>query len=261
MSTPDAVRMHDVEVRVVPDGRLLGPVSITVRPGERWVLLGPNGSGKTTLLSVAGAWRMPSSGRAWVLGARLGGADLRHVRSRIGHVGHTVSMRIRGSMRVRDVVLSGRTGVLETWLQGDGPLESTMAEERLAQVGCAGLAERSLDTCSQGERARVLLARALYGRRELLILDEPAAGLDLPGREALLRAVDEVDEGVTVLLATHHLEEVPGSVTHAALVREGSLLAAGPATGTLTDPALTELFGIPVAVQRRGRRWSASARW
>jgi iron complex transport system ATP-binding protein len=261
MSTPDAVRMHDVEVRVAPGDRLLGPVSVRIRQGERWVLLGPNGGGKTTLLSVAGAWRMPSSGRAWVLGARLGGADLRSVRSRIGHVGHTVSSRLRGSMRVRDVVLSGRTGVLETWLQGDGALEAAVAEERLAEVGCAGLADRALDSCSQGERARVLLARALYGRRELLILDEPAAGLDLPGREALLRAVDGVDEGVTVMLATHHLEEVPGSVTHAALVRGGALLEAGPAAATLTDGALSELFGMPIAVQRRGRRWSATARW
>ncbi len=261
MGTLDAVRFEDVEVRVAPGGRLLGPVSLRVLPGERWVFLGPNGSGKTTLLSVAGAWRQPSSGRAWVLGARLGAEDVRELRARIGHAGHTVSARIRGSMRVVDVVLSGRTGALETWLQGDGEPERQRALEGLARVGCGELADRALDTCSQGERARVLLARALYGGRALLILDEPAAGLDLPGREALLRAIDGVEPDVTVLQATHHLEEVPGSATHAALLREGSVIAAGPAAEVLTGEALSATFGMAVSVVRRGGRWGAFARW
>jgi iron complex transport system ATP-binding protein len=261
MGAVDVVRFEEVEVRVAVGGRLLGPVSLRVRPGERWVLMGPNGSGKTTLLSVAGAWRQPSSGRAWVLGAALGAQDVRELRARIGHVGHTVSAQVRGSMRVLDVVRSGRTGVLETWLQDDGAPELEQATARLAQVGCAPLADRALDTCSQGERTRVLLARALYGRRELLILDEPAAGLDLPGREALLRAIDDVDAEVTVLLATHHLEEAPASATHAALLREGSLFAAGPATEILTDEALSATFGMAVSVERRAGRWGAVARW
>ncbi len=258
----DMVRLVDVEVRVVGSGAILGPVSLRVRPGERWVLLGPNGSGKTTLLSVAGAWRQPSAGAAWVLGERLGGTDVRRVRERIGHVGHTISERLRGGSSVRDVVLTGRSSTLETWFQNFGEGERREAEHRLDQVGCLAMADRALASCSQGERARVLLARALFGRPDLLLLDEPAAGLDLPGREALIAAMESTAadlHGPTSILATHHLEEVPPSATHAALLRAGRSVAAGPIEAILTSERLTQAFGMPIAVDRRSGRWTAIA--
>jgi iron complex transport system ATP-binding protein len=256
----DAIVFEDVQVTVASAGRILGPVSLRVGAGERWALLGPNGSGKTTLLSVAGAWRQPSSGRAWVLGAELGRVDVRDLRSRIGHVGHTLTEKMRTGLSVRDVVLTGRASVLETWFQTFTQAERDDADARLAQMGCLQMAERPLFTCSQGERARVYLARALFGRRELLLFDEPAAGLDLPAREQLVTAMESAGaEGITSVLATHHLEEIPPGTTHAALLAAGSVVAAGPIGAVLSGERLSDAFGIEVAVERRNGRWTAFA--
>ncbi len=186
----DAIVLEQVEVCVARAGQILGPVSWNVGAGERWAVLGPNGGGKTTLLSVAGAWRQPTAGRAVILGSELGHVDVRRLRLRIGHVGHTVTEKLRPQLLVRDVVLTGRSSTLETWFQGFSADERREAEASLEQVGCGALADRALGTCSQGERARVLLARASYARHELLLLDEPAAGLDLPGREQLVMAME-----------------------------------------------------------------------
>ncbi len=257
----EAIALEDAEVRVAGTGTILGPVTMHVRTGERWVLLGPNGSGKTTLLSVAGAWRQPSSGRARVLGAALGRSDVRAIRARIGHVGHTVNERLRTGLRVRDVVLTGRSSTLETWFQAYGPEDIAEADARLAQAGCQELADRPLSTCSQGERARVLLARALFGHRSLLLFDEPAAGLDLVAREQVVAAMDATagEDGSTSVLATHHLEEIPTSTTHAALLRSGRIVSQGNVEDVLSGGSLSETFGIAVEVERRGGRWSAFA--
>lgn len=261
----EALRLESVEVVVAGAGgprRILGPADLVVGSGERWALLGPNGSGKTTLLSVAGAWRHPSAGRATVLEEVLGRTDVRRLRARIGHVGHTVTERLRPGIGCLDAVLTGRASGLETWFHSFSDDERAEALAILAEVDCAHLAERPLSTCSQGERARVLLARARFGRRELLLFDEPAAGLDLPGREALLAAMETAAQAAhapTSLLATHHLEELPPSTTHAALLRAGSILLAGPADEVLTDAALSDCFGLPISVGRRARRWSAVA--
>ena len=259
---PDAIALDDVEVRVPAGDRILGPLSWHVGTGERWAMLGPNGGGKTTLLSVAGAWRQPIRGRAVILGAPLGETDVRMVRARIGHVGHTVNERLRPALPVRHVVLTGRSSTLETWFQTFSSEEIAEADARLAQVGCLGLADRALGTCSQGERARVLLARALYARRELLLFDEPAAGLDLPAREQLVAAMETgaaQTDAPTTVLATHHLEELPGGTTHAALLRDGVIVTAGPVEEALTDASLSDTFAMAIAVERRGRRWTAFA--
>ena len=256
-----AVVLEDVQVRT-GENPILGPVSITVGQGQQWALLGPNGSGKTTLLSVAGAWRQPSAGSACVLGERLGRVDVRILRARIGHVGQTVSRAIRPTQRVLDVVLTGRSSTLEMWWQPVGSDDLAEGNRRLAQVGCEGLADHALGTCSQGERQRVLLARAMFGRPELLLFDEPAAGLDLPGREMLLAAMSAVRDGgsTTTITATHHLEELPHATTHAALLRHGRLVVAGTVDEVLTDAWLGETFGLPVRVTRDPHgRWSATA--
>ncbi len=261
LTSGPVVALRDVVVRV--DGRvILGPVSITVDHGQRWVLLGPNGSGKTTLLTVIGARRHPSSGTASVLGVTLGGGDLRTLHHDIGHSSHTLAEVVPHGLRVIDVVLTGKRAALSPWFQtyDDGDLRR--AEGRLDAVGCRSLRDRIFDTCSQGERQRILLARAMFGRPALLVLDEPSAGLDLPARETLISAIEGAvidDPTMAVVIATHHLEEIPPSATHAALLRAGRVVTAGPIEDTLTQEHLRTCFGLDVEVARRRGRWQGVA--
>ena len=253
-----AVDLRDVTVRV--DGRrLLGPVTLRIERGERWVLLGPNGSGKTTLLSIVGARRQPSSGTAQVLGMRFGGGDVRRLHADIGHVSHALTDLFPPMMTVRDVVLTGKRAALSPWFQSYDRTDEERAAERLEAVGCGDVADRVFVTCSQGERQRVLLARATFGRPRILVLDEPAAGLDLPAREALILAVERAaddDPRLVVAMATHHLEEIPPSTNHAMLLRDGGVVAAGPVGRTLTPDHLRAAFDLDVVVERRGGRWA-----
>lgn len=237
---------------------MVGPLDLRMERGERWALFGPNGSGKTSLLLLAGARRQPIRGTVTVLGERLGAVDVRVLRRRIGHVSHRLADSIRPAMPVTEAVLTGARGALESWLSEFSDDERATAARLLADVGCAGLADRAVGTLSQGERARVLLARALMARPELLLLDEPAAGLDLPAREALVGAL-EASDAPTLVLATHHLEELPPSITHAALLREGGLVAAGRVGDVLRAGPLSACFGLDLTVERRNGRWSATA--
>jgi iron complex transport system ATP-binding protein len=258
----EVLSLRGATVRV--GGRtILGPVDLTVRAGEHWVVLGPNGSGKTTLLASAGGGRNPSAGEVRVLGSRLGRVDVRRLRTRIGHVSHAVADRLRLELPVQDVVLTGKASVLETWWQDLTDDDRARARALLDEVGCLDLASRPLGSCSLGERQRVLIARALFGERPLLLFDEPAAGLDLPARERLLGAMTRAasrDDPPTTILATHHLEEIPTTVTHVALLREGRLAATGRAADVLTDAGLSACYGLDVAVERRDGRWWAWAR-
>lgn len=259
--TDPVVELHDVVVRI--DGRaVLGPCSLRIDAGERWVLLGPNGSGKTTLLGVIGGRRQPSSGRARVLGLRVGGADVRSLHGRIGHASHALTEMFPPGIGVLDVVLTGKRAALSPWFQIYDDADRARALERLDRVGCAELADRRFVTCSQGERQRVLLARAMFGEPSMLVLDEPSAGLDLPAREALIAAVEVAgrdDPARVIVLATHHLEEIPPSATHAALLRDARLVASGPIEATITPETLHACFGIEVEVSRRRGRWSGVA--
>jgi iron complex transport system ATP-binding protein len=258
------VRLRGAEVRI--DGRaVLGPIDLEVRRGERWVLLGPNGSGKTTLLALAGARRQPSRGTVSVLGTTLGRGDVRLLHPRISHTSHVLVEMLDPALSGLTVVLTGKRSTLTPWFQRFDPEDEARARDLLHRVGCGDLADRPFATGSQGERQRVLLARALFPRPDLLILDEPASGLDLPSRELLLAAIETVGandgHAPTTILATHHLEEVPPSTTHAALLRSGSLVATGPVAGVLTAELLEAAFGIAVEVGRRpGGRWWAAAR-
>jgi iron complex transport system ATP-binding protein len=254
----DDVRLEAAELRTRTGAVLVGPVDLAIGHGERWALLGPNGSGKTSLLLLAGARRQPVRGSVTVLGERLGACDVRVLRRRIGHTSHRLADSVRGAMTVREVVLAGARGAIESWLTEFTAEEAERAQAALERVGCGGLADRQIGSCSQGERARVMLARALVADPQLLLLDEPCAGLDLPSRESLVRALD--DPGLpTLVLATHHLEELPASTTHAALLREGRLLAAGPVAEVLTEARLGECFGMPLEISRHGGRYSARA--
>ncbi len=255
------VELDRVTVRVAGT-QVLGPVSLGIDAGQRWVLLGPNGGGKTTLLSVIGARLQPTSGRARVLGHTYGQADMRGVRAAIGHTSHTISDLLPAGLRVLDVVLTGKRSVLAPWFQRYGDADREVAGRRLAEVGAEHLADRTFTTCSQGERQRVLLARAMFADTSILVLDEPCAGLDLGARERLLAAIDAAvgrRPDLVVALATHHLEEIPASMTHAALLAKGTPIASGTIETTLTSEHLRACFGVDVRVARHADRWSTTA--
>ena len=263
--TTDAVVRLD-GVAVVRDGvALLDDVTWEVGPGERWVLLGPNGSGKTTLLRVVGAALWPTRGTVDILGERLGRVDMRQLRTRIAVVSASVARTLRPAQPALDVVLTGRYAALETWWHEYTDDDRRRAAALLADAGYAGdrFGARAFGLLSEGERQQVLLARALMGEPELVLMDEPAAGLDLGARERLLArlAALAADPAVApMVLVTHHLEEIPAGITHAALLREARLVAAGPVDEVLADDAVSHAFGVAVSVERRDGRWSARSR-
>lgn len=259
-----AAALDDVSVWVAgpPRVALITDVSWRVRSGEHWAVLGANGAGKTSLLSVVGAQRHPSAGTADVLGGRLGRVDLRALRERIAVVDTPTAARMPGVLPLADVALTGVSGTTlprhETYTAAD----RARAAAELVVVGLEALRDRQFRHCSQGERARALLARALVAEPELLLLDEAAAGLDLPAREALLAAVAAAARGrpeLTTITVTHHVEELPPTTTHALLLRAGQVVDAGPLGDVLTDTAMSETFGLPVRVRRHDDRWSATA--
>jgi iron complex transport system ATP-binding protein len=244
-----------------PDGStILDRVDWDVDTGDRWVVVGANGSGKTTLLRLAGAQARPSSGTVDVLGCRLGRTDLRDLRRRIGVASAAVTDQLRPTLSAHDAVVTARFGALEPWWHEYDDADHARADELLELMGCAQFAGRPLASLSQGERQRVVLARALMPRPGLLLLDEPAAGLDLPAREALVHrlAVLAADLAAPpMVLVTHHVEEVPPGATHGLVLRAGRVVAAAPIGEALTAPVLSEAFGLPVKVEHRDGRWSA----
>jgi iron complex transport system ATP-binding protein len=264
---PPALRLTDVQVwrwHQASGTRkaLLADVSWAVQPGDRWALLGPNGAGKTTLLTLTAAVDFPSRGTVEILGETMGRTDVARLRQSIGFVDARDSGRFAPMLTVREVIRTGATGTIGYFEERLAMLDVDRADTLLGTFGLGRLAERRFGDCSQGERKRALIARALVARPRLLLLDEPGAGLDLPGRELLLGALTrlaDIDPMLAVVLTTHHLEELPGSTTHALLLRDGLVRAAGPVAETLTDARLTECFEIPIVVARAGDRWSATA--
>jgi iron complex transport system ATP-binding protein len=256
-----AVRLRGVAV--VRDGRaILDGVDWDVWPGQRWAVLGPNGSGKTTLLQVAGMRLLPTRGDVEVLGARYGRTDARALRTRVAFVSQAILRSLRPSLSAHDVVVTGRHAALEPWWHHYDPSDHARAERLLARAGLAHLSGQEFGVLSEGERQQVLLARALMGEPELLLLDEPAAGLDLGARERLVTHLADLaaaPDGAPLVLVTHHVEEIPPGITHVALVRAGRLVEAGPASSVLTSTAVSACFDVAVSVQRSGRRWSARA--
>ncbi|MBB6551176.1 ABC transporter ATP-binding protein [Nonomuraea rubra] len=250
-------------VELVRDGRhLLRDISLTVNPGEHWALLGANGAGKSTLLGLLGAVTHPSRGVVQVLGRTMGRVDVRELRSYLGHVNprHTPD----GPLRVRDVVLTGLTGTAASvprWTPTRQ--ESERADQLIAMLGMSHRAQDTWATLSQGERGRALIARGLMPQPRLLLLDEPATGLDLAAREQLLAGVDALraqHPSLATVLVTHHLEELPATTTHAMLLRDGRCLAGGPVAGVLTSELVSACFDHPVRLVRSDDgRWAARA--
>lgn len=248
-------------VSVVRNGStLLDELSWTVHEGERWIVLGPNGAGKTTAMRIAAAQLFPTTGTAEILGERLGAIDVFELRPRIGVTSAALAGRIPDQERVRDVVVTASYAVVGRWRESYDAWDLDRAEVLLSQLGCGHLLDRTFGTLSEGERKRVQIARALMTDPELLLLDEPGAGLDLGAREDLVRRLTALaaDEYAPVsVLVTHHVEEIPPAFTHCLMLREGRAVAAGPIEEVLTAETLSKCFGIWLDLDRVGGRWVA----
>jgi iron complex transport system ATP-binding protein len=241
---------------------LLDAVDLAVEESERWVVLGPNGAGKSTLLSIAAGRLFPTAGTVTILGETLGRVDVFELRPRIGLASTALGNSVPGQERVRDVVVTAAYGVTGRWREEYDPDDEARAGELLALLGVAHLADRAFGTLSDGERKRTQIARALMTDPELLLLDEPAGGLDLGGREDLLRRLTALagdPAAPTTVLVTHHVEEIPVGTTHALLLRGGARVAAGPVEEVLTSPLLSQTFGLSLEVEQRDGRFAARA--
>ena len=259
---PDlVVSMRGVDVRR-GDKYLLREVDWDVELDERWVVLGPNGAGKTTLLQILAATLHPSAGTVYLLGERIGKVDVFELKPRIGLASASLAVRIPPSEKVTDIVVSAGYAVVGRWREAYGRLDVRRASALLATLGADHLADRTFGTLSEGERKRVQIARALMTDPELLLLDEPAAGLDLGGREDLVARLSRLamdPDAATMVLVTHHVEEIPPGTTHALLLADGRVQASGLLSDVLTSENLSATFGLPLTVERVGQRWFARA--
>ncbi|TVT17996.1 ABC transporter ATP-binding protein [Amycolatopsis rhizosphaerae] len=256
------VRLSGVGVR---RGRsdLLAGVDWTVELDERWVVLGPNGAGKTTLLRLAAAELYPTVGTVDLLGERMGKVSIFDLRPRIGFTSAALAARVPGDELVRDVVVSAGYAVVGRWREAYDRLDTDRAMELLGALGIAHLAERTFGTLSEGERKRALIARALMTDPEMLLLDEPAAGLDLGGREDLVARLSTLaldPDAPAMVLVTHHVEEIPPGFTHALLVREGRVVVSGLLDDVLTAENLSKTFDQDLVLERSGDRFFARRR-
>ena len=239
---------------------LVGPVDWQVELDERWVVIGPNGAGKTSLLRIAAAMEYPTTGTATVLGERLGKVDMAELRQRVGLSSSALAQRIPDDELVRDVVVSAGYAVLGRWRERYDDVDYLRALDTLESIGAEHLADRTYGTLSEGERKRVLIARSLMTDPELLLLDEPAAGLDLGGREELVARLADLaadPDSPALVLVTHHVEEIPPGFSHCLILAEGEVLAAGLLADTLTAENLSAAFGQAIAVDAIDGRYFA----
>jgi iron complex transport system ATP-binding protein len=229
-------------------------VSITVQPHDRWAILGPNGCGKTTLLRVMSLYLHPSKGVVRIDGQALSTFDIRPVRPRLAYVSASLAAELRPALTALEIVMSAKNGALEVWWHEYDDADQQKARECLMRMGVAQHADTPLGALSSGEQQRVLLSRALMTDPIAILLDEPSARLDLGGREQLVRILDEFssdNQTLPSVVVTHHVDEIPASTTHCALMRDGVLIASGPLNETLTSENLTATFGMNLVVERR----------
>lgn len=245
------------------EATLLRELSWTVELDERWVILGPNGAGKTTLLQMAAALLHPTSGEIALLGEPLGLTDVFELRPRIGFTSAALAARVPPAEIVRDLVVSAGYAVLGRGRERYESEDLERATHLLELMGVAALAERTFGTLSEGERKRVQIARALMPDPEIMLLDEPAAGLDLGGREDLLARLSTIAEdpdAPTLIMVTHHVEEIPTAFSHAMLLRDGAVVASGLLRDVVTSANLSHTFGLPLRLTRSGDRYFARRR-
>jgi iron complex transport system ATP-binding protein len=253
----DAVDLDRVAVPV------LHGVTWRVGGRERWVVLGPNGSGKTTMLELAAGYLHPTRGTVDVLGQRLGRVDVRRLREHIGLVSTAVAKKLLPEVSAEGVVVSARHGALEPWWHDYSEADRDRARGLLAAAGFESVADRRFGVLSDGERQQVLIARALMSNPALLLLDEPAAGLDVGGRERLVDALGRLARDPSsppMVMITHHVEEIPVGFDHVLLLREGRVLAAGPLHENLSSASVSDAFGLALTVEGTDGRWHCRAR-
>ena len=257
----EVLRLRGVGVRR-DASMLLRNVDWTAHADERWIIIGPNGAGKTTLLQVASSLLFPTEGTVEILGEKLGEVNVFDLRPRIGLASAALAERVPTGEKVIDLVLTASYAIVGRWKEEYESADVTRAVELLDALGCAHLIRRRFGTLSEGERKRVQIARAMMPDPELLMLDEPAAGLDLGGREDLVQRLSYLARNPNapmMVLVTHHVEEVPMGFTHAMLLRRGSVLAAGPMDDVFTARNLSRCFGLPLEIEYRKNRWTAWA--
>lgn len=257
----DVLEFDDVFVRR-GGTTILDHVDWSVDEGERWVILGPNGAGKTTVVQLAAGRMHPTSGTVRVVGEQLGRTDLADLRTLVGLTSAALADRLPAGERALDVVLTASYGQTGRWREEYDSLDIERAEALLRAFGVAHLAQRTYGTLSSGERQRVQVARALMPDPELLLLDEPAAGLDLGGREELMAALSELAgdaRSPVSVMVTHHVEEIPPGFTHGLILRDGEVVTAGELGDVLTPQHLSNAFGLELEVERHRGRYTARA--
>ena len=248
---------------MVRDGRsILGPLSWQISEGERWVVLGPNGAGKSTLFQLLAAQSHPSSGKVSILECELGKVDIFELRPRIGFVSSTLVEQVPEGEKVLDLVMTAAYAIIGRWQEEYDLWDESRAISLLTILGVRDLRERIFSTLSEGEKKRVLIARALMPNPELLLLDEPASGLDLGGREDLLIRLRELAQDPTspaTVIITHHVEEIPQGTTHILLLKDGQIVAIGPIAEVLTSAHLENTYGIELSLSMEDGRYTAKA--
>ncbi len=243
--------------------RILGPIDFRIQSGERWVILGQNGAGKSTLLNILATRIFPTSGTVSILDKQMGKVDLSELRTRIGICASLLAEDIPDDEFVRDVVLTAAYAVIGRWNEVYDLWDESRAVALLTTFGVREFADRRYYTLSDGEKKRVQIARALMADPELLLLDEPTAGLDLGGREDLLRRFSEFSLdplAPSSIIVTHHIEEIPAGTTHALIIKEGVIAISGPIAEVITSEHMSAVFGIAIDVTTDGSRFFARSR-
>jgi iron complex transport system ATP-binding protein len=257
---PDTAALRFERVTLVRgDATVLHDVDWRVDRSDRWVVLGPNGAGKTSIMALCTGSLHPTRGTVTVLGGQLGRIDVRHLRERIGMTSALIAQQLRPTLPAVDVVMTAKYGALEPWWHDYDDADRARARALLADAGFGYTADREFGVLSEGERKQVLLARAQMHEPDLLLLDEPMAGVDLGGRESLVRRLDEIGRDSTappIVFVTHHVEEIPPSFDRALLLRDGRVVAAGTFRDVLTSSALSETFGVKLELREDGGRFS-----
>jgi iron complex transport system ATP-binding protein len=258
---PRVLQFTDVSV-VRAKNPIVNHVNWTVDGSERWVILGPNGAGKTTLLQIASALIHPSSGTAVLLDSTLGKVDVFDLRPRIGIVSTAMARRIPADETVLNVVMTAAYSVTGRWNEEYEDIDVARANRVLKEWKLGHLADRTFGGLSDGEQKRVLIARAVMTDPELLLLDEPAASLDLGSREELLQLLSgfaSSPQAPAIIMVTHHVEEIPKGFTHALLLAKGEVVAEGRLDDIITEKKLSKTFGLPLEITKSKGRYSARA--
>lgn len=258
---PTVLQLSDVSV-IRGGNPILDNLNWSVSGDERWVILGPNGAGKTTLLNIASAMGHPTSGTATVLDGKLGQVDLFELRPRVGFASSAMARRFPGDETVLNVVLTAAYSVTGRWNEEYDDVDLRRAQRVLGEWKLGHLSDRLFGSLSDGEQKRVQIARSVMTDPELLLLDEPAASLDLGAREELLQLLGgyaQSAQAPAIVMVTHHVEEIPVGFTHALLLKSGSAVASGPLSEVLTEENLRETFGIPIDLTETNGRYAARA--